>query len=155
MQAQLAKQELSWTLWHDQRHPEKHCWTRALQLSLAAMPRDEAFAWQWMLRHTTHASSQARGRTWLSEAERRLEQLGARCYRTRLEQWFVFPEKECVRLNPPGSNMLRILVSYGAVVPAALPVLERLSGVNWATPDTAHKVMTGLAWLQKRKKRTR
>ena len=149
VQSQLAKQELDWMLWHDARRPEKRCWTRKLQLSLAAMPSGEAFAWQWMLRHTTHAVNQARGKTWLAEAERRLALLGAKRYRDRLDHWFHFPEKEPVRLNPPGSNMLRLLVSYGVLVPAALPVLKRLNDVGWASPGIARKVMTDLTWVQK------
>ena len=142
-------------LWHDPRHPEKRCWTRTLQLSLAAMPRGEAFAWQWMLRNTTHALNRARGKAWLGEAERRLDLLGTKRYRDRLDEWFDFPKEATVRLQPPGSNMLRLLISYGALVPAAHTVLARLNNVNWENPGTAHKVMTGLAWVQKRKQRTR
>ena len=68
---------------------------------------------------------------------------------TRLGQhpigfWFVF-SGEPVRLSPAGSNILRLLVSYGVFVPTALPVLGRLNSVNWANPDTARKVLTSLA----------
>ncbi len=151
VQAQLAKQELSWILWHDPRHPEKHCWTRVIQLSLAVMPRDEAFAWQWMLRHTTHALNRPCGKIWLVEAERRMELLGANRYRDRLDQWFVFPRGEPIRLSPAGSNVLRLVVSYGALAPKALPALSRLKSVKWAAPANARKVMTSLAWLQERR----
>ncbi len=120
IQAKLAKQELDWILWHDSRKPEKHCWSRSLQISICRMQPAEAFGWQWMLRHTTHSLSRGRGKGWLAEAELRLKLVGRAHYRQRLDEWFVFP-KEPIRLNPPGSNMARLLVSYGALVPRRCP----------------------------------
>jgi hypothetical protein len=149
VQARLAKQELDWVLWHDPRYPEKRCWTRRLQLSFPVMGSGEAFVWQWMLRHTTHTLNRAPGKAWLAEAECRLDALGPRQYRNRLDEWFVFHEGEPVRLSPSGSNILRLLVSYGVFVPAAAPAIGRLNCVNWASPDTSRKVLTTLAWLKK------
>ena len=153
IQAKLAKQELDWIMWHDARRPEKHCWSRTLQLAFPTMESAEAFAWQWMLRHTTHALNHRRGRAWLIEAERRLKFVGTKRYHDRLDQWLVFPEENAARLNPPGSNMLRLLVSYGALVPASLPVLGRLRAVNWAGPDTARKVLKTLTWVEEQTSR--
>jgi len=150
VQARLAKQELDWVLWHDTRFPEKRCWTRRLQLSFPTMRPGEAFAWQWMLRHTTHTLNRPPGKDWLAEAKRRLNGLTLTQYRHRLDEWLVFPEGEPVRLSPTGSNMLRSLVNYGVFVPEAASVFQRLKTVNWATPETARKVLTSFAWLHKR-----
>ncbi len=150
IQAKLAKQELDWIMWHDARRPEKYCWSRTLQLAFPTMEPAEALAWQWMLRHTTHALNHGRGKAWLIEAERRLNIVGAKRYQDRLDQWFVFPAESASRLNPPGSNMLRLLVSYGVLVPGTLPVLGRLRAVKWASTDTARKVLKTLAWVEGR-----
>ncbi len=153
IQAKLAKQELDWIMWHDSRLPEKTCWSRTLQLALPTLEPAEAFAWQWMLRHTTHALNHGRGKAWLIEAERRLDSVGAKRYHDRLDQWLVFPEAKPARLNPPGSNMLRLLVSYAVLAPSALPVLGRLKAVNWSGTDTARKVLKTLAWVEEQTNR--
>jgi hypothetical protein len=148
IQAKLAKQELDWMLWHDPRRIERKCWSRTLQMSLAKMQRAEAFAWQWMLRHTTHGLNSCRGKAWLMEAERRLANLGTERYRDQMDQWFVFSGKTPIRLNPAGSNMLRLLASYGILAPGVIPVLCRLRSVNWARRDTANKVLEAVAWVE-------
>jgi hypothetical protein len=150
IQAKLAKQELDWMLWHDPRRPERKCWSRTLQLSFPRMQAAEAFGWQWMLRHTTHGLNPGRGKTWLSEAERRLNNLGAERYCQRLDEWFVFPAEVPVRMSPPGSNVLRLLVSYGALVGATVPVLLRLKSVNWSSRNAANKVLKTVAWVEQR-----
>lgn len=148
VQSQLAKQELDWILWHDARHPEKRCFTRQIQLSFTGMGQSEAFAWQWMLRHTTHALNHARGKAWLAEGERRLSRLGAKQFQIRIEQWLVFTGTGTVFLSPAGSNMLRLLVIYGAFVPTSLPFFEPLKNVRWANRETARKVTASLNRVQ-------
>src|SRR5215469_9475009 len=102
-----------------------------------------------MLRHTTHGLNHGRGKGWLiTEADRRLNKLGVERYCHRLDEWFVFPAEVPVRLNPPGSDMLRLLVSYGALVPATLPILVRLKSVNWSSRDAANKVLQAVAWVE-------
>jgi hypothetical protein len=147
-QAKLAKQELDWILWHDPRRTERRCWSRTLQLSLARMEPAETFGWQWMLRHTTHGLNRGRGKAWVMEAARRLKTLGEERYRRRLDEWFVFPSDVPIRLSPAGSNMLRLLVSYGVLVPAVVPVLGRLKSAKWVGRSTADKVLKSLAWVE-------
>jgi hypothetical protein len=147
--SQNTKKMLDWMFWHDTRKPVKNCWTARIQSTLAGINPEEAFAWQWMLRHTAGGLNAAPGKSWLKEAEKRFKKLGESAFLPRLAAWFDFPENEPVRLTPVGSSMLRVLVWYAGFVDSTrtLPILVRVAGVQWAKRDPAQKVVNAVAWL--------
>ncbi len=63
-----------WVIWHDVSKPDAECYTGAIQRAIAKMNREEAFAWQWLLRKTVAGFRP--GTTWHVEAGKRLEALG-------------------------------------------------------------------------------
>ena len=147
VQAQMAKKEAAWILWWDGGRRSKPCWSGRMRADFAVMEAGERWGWEWMLRHTNHGIGAKRGKQWLAEAERRFAAVGAVGYQRRVESWFVFGES-AERLTPEGSQVLRLVVSYGSLAPGAWPALVRLREGRWARPELAAKALASLQWVE-------
>jgi hypothetical protein len=121
-----ARDTVALLLWHDVRHPARGCWMAGVQRAIAAMDKDEAFAWQWLLRNAR------RGKTWSEEARSRLEILGAGRFLDRLDTWFRFPPGARIRLSFAGTHYLQLLALYCGLTDRARasPILGRLASAN-------------------------
>ena len=147
--ANNVKRRLQWILWHDSRKIIRTCWMGRVQRSLAAMPDDRRFVWEWLLRNTSGSANGAPGETWLKEAEKRIAMIDHVEFLAFLDEWLVFPAGETIALSTTGSCVLRLLVWYAGLVDLqkSLPILVRLADVRWCQKEPARKVIGGLSWL--------
>ena len=81
-----------------------------------------------------------------SGAELRLSQLGHDRFFGRLAEW-ITPQAQPVRLNPPGSQMLRLLIWYAefADKERARLIVDVMDDYEWAKGATANKVVQVLS----------
>ena len=81
-----------------------------------------------------------------SGAELRLSQLGHDRFFGRLAEW-ITPQAQPVRLNPPGSQMLRLLIWYAefADKKRARLIVDVMDDYEWAKGATANKVVQVLS----------
>jgi hypothetical protein len=137
-----VKRRLSWILWHDPRRIEKRCWTGRIQRDLHAIKPEQAWGWQWLLRHPHGGKRSVTGKAWRKEGERRLALVGVDSFLTALDRWFQIPAEPIV-LKPAGSVMLqRLIVHAGLIEPAqSRPILLRLRQARWAQRAVAEKVI--------------
>jgi hypothetical protein len=143
-----VKRKLSWVLWHDARRMEKRCHTRRIQQAIHSMPGEGPFHWEWLLRNTSAGMSAKPGRDWIKEGRKRIASIGEERFLAMIDAWFTFLAGEA-DLSAAGSNVLRLLVWYGALVDTkrSLPMLARLAHASWSKKAPVGKVMGALAWL--------
>ncbi len=142
-----ARNALDLLLWHDVHRPARRCWTGRIQKALANMPVDEATAWQWLLRNASPSLwNSGVGKAWTEEAKRRLAAVGENRFLECVDQWFSFSGGQRVQLSAPGSHILRLLILYAGLADAAraLPILARVSAVEWSQREPMKKVVDGL-----------
>jgi len=145
-QADTARGRLNCLIWHDVSKPDAQCYTGAIQRSIAEMDKEEAFAWQWLLRKTVPGFRP--GKTWPIEVGRRLDALGRDRFLQRLDNWIVVAKKKTPLTNA-GANVLRLLVYHATLFPAkaVVPILKRLIRIPWKDPMQAWEVYNALATL--------
>jgi hypothetical protein len=138
--------KLDWVIWHDVSTPDMQCYTGAIQMAIAEMDGEEAFAWQWLLRRTVPGFRP--GKTWPVEIGRRLDALGRDKFLRRLADWIVVPKQE-MALTAAGANVLRLLVYHATLFPAkaVVPILKRLMLIPWDLYMPAWQVYNAFATL--------
>ncbi|MBV9583264.1 MAG: hypothetical protein JO213_00080 [Alphaproteobacteria bacterium] len=149
---QVAVAHIHLLLWHDEHDPldPARCWSDIARRDLRSMGEAQRAAWKALFRHIKGNAPVRPAKGWITEAEKRLAQVGHQNFLDRLNAWLApFQSAQPQALSVAGSHVLRGLLWYAALTrdPALGAVVLTLLDAKWKAKRNVDKVMVALVHL--------
>jgi len=146
---QVALAHVHMLLWHDESDPldSAHCWSDGVRRDLRAMTGERKARWKALFRHIKGNAPAKPAKSWLKEAQQRLDAIGREDFRACLRAWLAaFRGGEPQRLSVAGSHILRGLLWYAALArdPELAADALALLDATWKAKRNLDKVMVAL-----------
>jgi hypothetical protein len=149
---QVAVAHIHMLLWHDENGPldPSRCWSDIVRRDLRAMTGARRAHWKGLLRHIKGNAPAKPAKRWITEAEKRLAQIGNQDFLECLGAWLApLRSSEPQPLSVAGSHVLRGLLWYAALTrdPGLAPIVLTLLDAKWKAKRNIDKVMVALVSL--------
>ncbi|MBV9152219.1 MAG: hypothetical protein JO204_10645 [Alphaproteobacteria bacterium] len=149
---QVAVAHVHMLLWHDEHDPldPARCWSDIVRGDLRSMSEAQRAAWKALFRHIKGNTPAKPAKGWITEAEKRLAQVGHQNFLDCLNAWLApFQSAHPQALSVAGSHVLRGLLWYAALTqdPGLGAVVLTLLDAKWKAKRNVDKVMVALVNL--------